>query len=106
MSVDIGVELGGVERALELIGFKLRYIDAVGREAAERLVERRWNIPYTEDETCDDRLAGVFGFLELARHDEEACHVVARVLDIGLQCDKAVDFGCQRRGDGCEGLVL
>src|SRR3546814_2833030 len=37
---DIGVEFGRREAAAALIAFELGHVDAVGREAAERLVER------------------------------------------------------------------
>src|SRR5438067_2084433 len=59
MALDVGIELGRGELAFELIGFELDHVDAVGSEAAERLVEGSWNIPHPEDERGDDR--GIFG---------------------------------------------
>src|SRR5579871_5834041 len=40
MAVGVGVELGGREMAADHVALELGQIDAVGREAAERLVER------------------------------------------------------------------
>ena len=55
MALDIGIEHGGVERAFELIGLELGHVDAVGGEAAERLVERGRNVAHAEHEAGDDR---------------------------------------------------
>src|SRR5919202_5409663 len=39
MALHVGIELGGEELAFELIRLELGHVDAVGGEAAERLVE-------------------------------------------------------------------
>ena len=53
--LDVGVEHRGVERALELIALELRHVDAIGGEAAQRLVERGRHVAHAEDEGRDDR---------------------------------------------------
>ena len=54
MALDIGIELGGVERAAELIALQLGHVDAIGGEAAQRLVERGGDILHLEDKAGDD----------------------------------------------------
>src|SRR5262249_14473034 len=44
MALDVGIELGGGEAAAEHVALELRHVDAVGGEAAERLVERRRHV--------------------------------------------------------------
>src|SRR5436190_23826322 len=48
MAVDIGVELGREEFAVDHVAFQLRHIDAVGGETAERLVERGGKVAHPE----------------------------------------------------------
>jgi hypothetical protein len=47
---DVGVEHGGEELALELVGFQFRHIDIVGGKTAERLVQRGRHVAHPEDE--------------------------------------------------------
>ena len=54
MAVDIGVELRDGEGAVDDIAFELGDVDAVGGEAAQRLVERRRHAAHPEDEAGDD----------------------------------------------------
>src|SRR5271166_5869095 len=55
VALDIGIELGREKVALDHVAFELRHIDAVGREAAERLVQRRRNVANPEQKGGDDR---------------------------------------------------
>ena len=95
MALDIGIELGGVEGAAQLIGFQLGHVDAIGGEAAHRLVERGGHILHPEDK-AGDHLAVVGRVFALARHDQKARHVVMLVLDIGAQNLQAIEFARQR----------
>src|ERR1700687_496836 len=51
VALDVGVELRGGEAAADHVAFELGHIDAVGGKAAERLVERRWNIANLENKS-------------------------------------------------------
>ncbi len=55
VAFDVGVELGGGEGAVELVALQLGHVDAVGGEAAHRLVERGRHVAHAEDEGGDDR---------------------------------------------------
>ena len=97
--LDVGVELGGGEVAVDHVALELGHVDAVGGEAAHRLVERRRDVPHPEDEGGQRRAARHrprFG-----RHDKEAGGVVRLVLDVARQHVEAVDLageiGGQRR---------
>src|SRR5262249_9382044 len=50
MSLDVGVELGREEIALDHVAFKLGHVDPVGGKAAERLVERGRDVAHLEHE--------------------------------------------------------
>ena len=49
MAVDVGEELRRGELALDHVALQLGHVDAVGREAAERLVERGGHVAHAED---------------------------------------------------------
>src|SRR3984957_15670156 len=53
MSLDVGVELGRGELAAHHVAFELGHVDAVGGEAAQRLIERRRHVAHVEDEGGD-----------------------------------------------------
>src|SRR5258706_15243108 len=93
MAVDVGKELGGVERAFKLIGLQFRKIDAVRREPSERFVERGGNIPYTEYEGRDHRLTFALGRFRNRGHYEKARHIVIRFPHIRLPDNKPGYFG-------------
>src|SRR5580704_12359244 len=46
MPIDIGIELGGEETALDHVALELGHVDAVGGEPAERLVERGGHVAH------------------------------------------------------------
>ena len=50
MALDIDQELGRGEIAVDHVAFELGHVDAIGGEAAERLVERRRHVFHAEDE--------------------------------------------------------
>jgi hypothetical protein len=53
MALDFGIELRRVERAADLIALQLGHVDAVGRKASHRLVERSRHVADAEDEGGD-----------------------------------------------------
>src|SRR5579883_1437377 len=55
VTFDVGVELGGEEIALDHVALELGHVDAVGGEAAQRLVERGRHIAHAEQECGDNR---------------------------------------------------
>src|SRR5687768_14681285 len=106
MAFDVGVELGGGELPLNLVGFELDHVHAVGGKAAERLVESGGNIPYTEDEARYDRSILQRGVVRSRRENNEASGVAVIVLDVRLESFKAVDRPGKARGDGCCRRIL
>src|SRR5438034_2422199 len=50
MAFDVGIELRGEEVALDHVAFELGHVDAVGGEAAQRLVERGRDVLHPEHE--------------------------------------------------------
>src|ERR1700751_2801817 len=53
MALDIGVELRRGEVPADHVALELGHVDAVGGEAAERLVERGRHVAHVEDEGGD-----------------------------------------------------
>src|SRR3954447_2447894 len=105
MAVDIGVELGGEEIAVDHVAFELGHVDAVGGEAAERLVERGRQVAYPENKSGDQWARALDGPVLLARQHHEARGVVGLVVYILGQDIQAVDFRRQSRCDGGNALV-
>ena len=93
MAFDVGIELRGRKLALDLVRFELGHVHAVGCEAAHRLVQRRGNVPYTEDEGGDDRNVLRLRVLRRGGEHDEARGVVALVLDVLADDLKTIDFG-------------
>src|SRR5712692_3160040 len=54
MAFDVGIELRREEIALDHVALELGHVDAVGGEAAERLVERGRHVAHPEQERGDD----------------------------------------------------
>src|SRR5262247_2569980 len=54
VALDLGVELRHREPGVDHVALELHDVDAVGREAAERLVERRRDAAHAEDEAGED----------------------------------------------------
>src|SRR5262245_12884618 len=106
MALDVSIEHGRVERALELIGFKLRHVDAVGGEAAERLEERGRNVAHAEHESGDDGAVLGLGVVRFRREHYEARCVVLGIHDAGLADFQSVDLGRERRGNHGARAVL
>src|SRR2546430_17629233 len=48
MAFDVGIKLSGEKIPFDHVAFKLRHIDAIGRKAAERLVQGCGHIAYPE----------------------------------------------------------
>ncbi len=105
MAFDIGVELGGGERAVDHVALELGHVDAVGGKAAHGLVERCRHVAHPKNEGRLDRTNSGRRSDFLTRHDEKARGVVGRVLDVGGKQSQAVDFAGQARGDGADALV-
>src|ERR1700687_4357158 len=100
VALDVGIELRGEEIAANHVALELGHVDAVGGEAAHRLVERRWHVAYAEHEGRDDlALAGRCPFL-LAREHDEARGRIGFVLDVLAQDVETIDLRGQTRGDG------
>ena len=99
MALDVGIELRRGEAAAQHVALELRHVDAVGGEAAHRLVERRRHVAHAEDEGGDDQAAVIGRDARSLRHDQEPRRVVAGVLDILLQRDQAMDLARELRGD-------
>src|SRR3546814_5629675 len=72
MALDVRVELGDGEAAVDDVAFQLGDVDAIGGEAAERLVERRRHRAHAEHEGGDDRPVADRRIDRLLRHDDEA----------------------------------
>jgi peptidoglycan hydrolase-like protein with peptidoglycan-binding domain len=105
VALDLGVELGGVEAAADQVALQLGHVDAVGGEAAHRLVQRRRHVAHPEHEAGHRRPRLGVGDDRLAGHDHEPGGVVLGVLDVGAQADQAVDLAGQFRGDHRLGRV-
>jgi hypothetical protein len=82
VALDVGVELGGEEGAAELVALQLRDVDPVCGEPAHRLVQRRRDVPYSEQKGCDHGSVVQRRFLRLPRQHQEPRGVVVFVLDI------------------------
>src|SRR5215831_10604345 len=99
MALDVGVELCRRETAAQHVALELGHVDAVGGEAAERLVKRRRHVPYPKHEGRDDQAAVGDRYARALGHDEEARGVVARVLDVFLERDEPVNLARELGGD-------
>ena len=93
MAVDLGIELRRGELAFEHVALELGHVDAVGGEAAQRLVERRRQVADAEHEGRHDRLRSGRRPLRRLGQDDEAGGVVRLVLDVLGQDLQAVDVG-------------
>ena len=82
MALDVGVELGREEGAAQLVALQLGHVDAVGREPAERLVQRGRDVADPVDEARDDRAGADRRHVRLARQHQEPGGVVVLVLDV------------------------
>src|SRR3546814_9210475 len=63
---DIGVEFGRREAAAALIAFELGHVDAVGRKAAERLVERGGHVLHLEDERSEEHTSELQSLMRIS----------------------------------------
>src|SRR5215208_4769311 len=106
MAVDLRVELGCQELALEHVAFELRHVDAVGRETAERLVERGWKIAHPEHEARHGRAVARGGPARSFGQDDEAGGVVRLVLHVLGEDLEAVYLSREARGERGSGRVL
>src|SRR3954464_11071768 len=52
VALDIRVELGGEESAINHVALELGHVDAVGGETAKRLVNRRLYVTHPKQEGC------------------------------------------------------
>ena len=84
VAVDVGEELRRGEFALDHVAFELGHVDAVGGEAAERLVERRRHVAHAKDESRHHRpVAARRAHCGVFDEHDEARRVVRLVLDVG-----------------------
>jgi hypothetical protein len=101
MGLDVGQKLRGGELAFDHIAFELGHINAIGGEAAERLIERRRHIAHPENKACHDGAGGGIRPLWAFRKHHKTGRVMQLVFDVGRQYFEAVDFGgetrCNRR---------
>src|SRR4029077_9363189 len=82
VTLDISIKLRGGKAAIDHLAFQLGHVDAVGGEAAERLIQRRWNVAHLEYESGDDALFLAPCPLRFVRQDNKARGVVLGVGDI------------------------
>ena len=82
VAFDVAQELGGGELAVDHVAFQLGHVDAVGREAAQRLVQRGGDVADAEDEGGHQVRRGRVDLGRLRRHDVEAGGVVGGVFDV------------------------
>src|SRR5271166_5337894 len=71
VALHIGIELGGGEIAVDHVAFQLGHVDAVGGEAAERLVERGRYVAHLEDESRHHQRFLAARPFRLTREDDE-----------------------------------
>ena len=98
---DVGVEHRRREARALLVAFELGHVDAVGGEAAERLVERGGDVLHLEHEG-GHRRSRRRAWPDRARSRASTTKRVVlslRVLDLVLDDLEAVELGGQRRGD-------
>src|ERR1700722_4443357 len=100
MRFDIEAELRLAEMPIDQIALDFRYIDAVGGEAAKRLVKRGGYAAYPEYQS---RHAGSFTNLRplrFLRQDQKTRDVVIEIGDAASEALQAIDlageFGCHR----------
>ena len=84
VALDVGVELRGEEVAADHVALELGHVDAVGGEAAHRLVERGRHVAHAEHEGGDDLAVAGLGPFLLARQHDEARGRIGLVLDVLL----------------------
>src|SRR5271166_3919626 len=99
VAVDVGEELGGGKLTALHVAFELGHIDAVGGEAAKRLVEGGRHVAHPEDKSRHHRAIARRRPLRLLRQDDEAGRVVFLVLDVGHQGLQAVDLAGELGGE-------
>src|SRR5579883_3450208 len=105
MALDLGVELRLLEMRAAQVALELHDIDAVGRKAAQRLVERGRHALHPEQERRHAAHGAPVGPGFVAREHQHAGGVVVGVLDVPRQHLQIVDARRQRRGDGPHALV-
>ena len=88
-----------VKCATDHVALQLGHVDAVGREPAQRLVERGRQVAHVEDEARDDRAVAPRGLGEVAGEHDEPRGVVVLVLHVLLEHLEPVGLGRQRRRD-------
>ena len=99
MALDIGVELGRGERAADHVAFELGHVDAVGGEAAQRLVERRRHVAHRNTKVVTVgplRARRAFGSRDMTRKRVVLCSASSMFCASDYE---AVDLAGQLRGD-------
>src|ERR1700719_356057 len=92
MALDVGIELGRRERPLQHVAFELGHVDAVGGEAAKRLVERGRDVAHLEHERCQYRPIIGRWPLGLTGKYDEARRRMRRVLNVLGENIESVNF--------------
>src|SRR4029077_14771528 len=105
MAFDVGIELRGEEIALDHVALELGHVDAVGGEAAERLVERGRHVAHPEQERGDDGAVVGARPSRLARQYDEPRGVVRLSLEVLAENLESVDSRGEIRGDRRARLV-
>jgi hypothetical protein len=98
MTLNLSVELGGVEGAADLVALKLCHIDAICGKTAHRLVQRSRYVADPEYESRDPSLAQLKLSLErLAAHNHKARRIVRSILYIFCKYIKSIHLRSQAR---------
>src|SRR5438067_8673237 len=92
MTLAISIKLRGGKAAIDHVAFQLGHVDAVGGEAAERLIQRRRNVAHLKYESADDALFLAPGPFRFARQHNKARGVVLGVGDVLFEDAQPIDF--------------
>ena len=101
VAFDVCIELGGGEGTADHIAFQLGHVDAVGREAAHRLVQRCGNVADFEDE-CRHHPWAASRHVDVGSHQQKTGGVMVQILDPVRQYVQSVNF---RRDSTCQHAV-
>jgi len=99
VAFHIGVELGRAEAAADHVAFQPCHVDAVGRETAQRLVQRRRHVTHPEHKAGDQRAGSALAGDRTPRQHQKTRGVVVGILDIRLERFQPIDLPRQARSN-------
>src|SRR5512145_3417817 len=99
MAFDVAIESCRLEVSADQVALELGHVDAVGGEAAERLVQRGRNALDAKDERGQYLPLAPVGVEWPGRKHDEPRGVVLGVFDVLAQRLETVDLAGQRRSD-------